>query len=84
VQDLSQHPIADMLNAGLKATINSDDPAYFGGYVNDNFRALIDHDLIDQDQLYTLLANGFDGAWMDDAQKAEHKARLGALFESDR
>ena len=37
---LADHNLADLLHAGIKATINSDDPAYFGGYVNDNFRAV--------------------------------------------
>ena len=40
VADLADHPIDRMLAAGLRATINSDDPAYFGGYVNDNYRAV--------------------------------------------
>src|SRR5580704_15673690 len=40
VPSLEAHPIARMLRLGLRATINSDDPAYFGGYLNDNFRAL--------------------------------------------
>ncbi|WP_051207975.1 adenosine deaminase [Saccharospirillum impatiens] len=80
VEDMSQHPIASMLEAGLKATINSDDPAYFGGYVNDNFRALIDHQLIDRDQLYSLLVNSFDGAWMADSARAGYWAKLDELF----
>jgi len=80
IDNLNQHPIAAMLGAGLKATINSDDPGYFGGYLNDNFRALIDHKLIDRDQLYTLLANGFDGVWMDDTRRLEQRRRLDLLF----
>ena len=36
----SGHPLKTMLNAGLRATINSDDPAYFGGYLNDNYNAI--------------------------------------------
>lgn len=80
IDDLKQHPIAAMLAAGLKATINSDDPAYFGGYVNDNYSALIGHGLIDRDQLLTLLENGFDGAWIDDTTRAAHKARLAQVF----
>ncbi len=80
IDDLKQHPITAMLAAGLKATINSDDPAYFGGYVNDNYRALIDHGLIDRDQLLTLLENGFDGAWIDETVRAAHKARLAQVF----
>lgn len=42
VKAMNQHQILTMLNEGLKATVNSDDPAYFGGYVNDNYRALIE------------------------------------------
>jgi adenosine deaminase len=80
VGDMNQHPIASMLGAGLKATINSDDPAYFGGYVNDNFRALIDHQLIDRNQLFSLLANSFDGAWMADSARVGHRAKLDDLF----
>lgn len=80
IDDLKQHPIKAMLAAGLKATINSDDPAYFGGYVNDNYGALIDQGLIDRDQLLTLLENGFDGAWIDDTTRAAHKARLAQVF----
>lgn len=38
IGDMAQSPVARMLEQGLKATINSDDPAYFGGYVNDNYR----------------------------------------------
>ena len=80
IDDLKQHPITAMLAAGLKATINSDDPAYFGGYVNDNYCVLIDHGLINRDQLLTLLENGFDGAWIDDTTRAAHKARLAQVF----
>ncbi|WP_127555714.1 adenosine deaminase [Saccharospirillum alexandrii] len=80
IDDLKQHPITTMLAAGLKATINSDDPAYFGGYVNDNYCVLIDHGLINRDQLLTLLENGFDGAWIDDTTRAAHKARLAQVF----
>lgn len=80
IDDLKQHPIPAMLAAGLKATINSDDPAYFGGYVNDNYRVLIDHGLINRDTLLTLLENGFDGAWIDDTTRAAHKARLAQVF----
>lgn len=41
-QDITEHPILQMLERGLKVTVNSDDPAYFGGYINENFQALRD------------------------------------------
>ena len=40
VDDLRDHPLPEMLAAGLRATVNSDDPAYFGGYVNENYLAI--------------------------------------------
>src|SRR3546814_3371052 len=49
VDDLDDHPISRMLKSGLRATVNSDDPAYFGGYVNDNFRALAATGRLDRD-----------------------------------
>lgn len=80
VGDLSRHPILDMLEAGLHATVNSDDPAYFGGYVNDNYRALIDHLPMTRDQLYRLVRNGFEGAWLSDAEKRRHIETLDRMF----
>jgi adenosine deaminase len=43
VMDMRQHPLKRMLDLGLRATVNSDDPAYFGGYMNENFRAVNAH-----------------------------------------
>ncbi|MFC3854156.1 adenosine deaminase [Salinispirillum marinum] len=80
VPSLTQHPMLDMLKQGLKATVNSDDPAYFGGYVNDNYHALIDHLPLTHSHLYDLLRNGFDGAWMDDKQRQQHIRTLDQAF----
>ncbi|GGZ43304.1 adenosine deaminase [Asticcacaulis endophyticus] len=70
VEDMTHHPIPHMLKRGLKATINSDDPAYFGGYVNDNFRALTAIGLIDQADCVTLARNSITGSFAPDARKA--------------
>src|SRR3546814_4860954 len=40
VEDMTAHPLKMMLDRGLMVTVNSDDPAYFGGYINDNYRAV--------------------------------------------
>jgi adenosine deaminase len=69
-----------MLKRGLKATINSDDPAYFGGYVNDNYRALIEHLPITREDLYRLSRNGFEGAWISEDEKAVHLQSLDRVF----
>jgi len=76
VTDLSQHPIPAMLKAGLKATVNSDDPAYFGGYMNDNLNALQQAVNLDKTQLAILTRNAIKGSWADDARKVRLLAEL--------
>jgi adenine deaminase len=73
---IEDHPIARMLRLGLRATINSDDPAYFGGYINDNFRAVAP--LLTKADLVTLARNGFLGSFLPDEDVARHLARLDA------
>ena len=80
VKGMDQHPILTMLKQGLKATINSDDPAYFGGYVNDNYRALIAHLPVTREDLYQLARNAFEGAWVSAEEKAEHLNKLNRVF----
>ncbi|BBF81912.1 adenosine deaminase [Asticcacaulis excentricus] len=72
VNDMAQHPIRTMLNKGLRATLNSDDPAYFGGYVNDNYRAVAASGLVDRDDLITLARNSFLGSFLSDAEVFKH------------
>lgn len=84
VQELEYHPLLKMLEAGLKVTVNSDDPAYFGGYVNDNFRALIEHLPITPEHLYTLARNSFEGSWLSEDEKRRHLKDLDAEFDPSR
>lgn len=78
VPDMAAHPIDAMLRAGLRATINSDDPAYFGGYVNDNYRAAAKGRGLTRDDVVTLARNSFLGSFLGEAEKAAHLARLDA------
>jgi adenosine deaminase len=78
VDDMADHPIDAMLAAGLKVTINSDDPAYFGGYVNANYIAAADARGLGREQLVTLARNSFTGSFLSDAEKAAHLAKLEA------
>ena len=78
VPDMAAHPIDAMLRAGLRATINSDDPAYFGGYVNDNYRAAAKGRGLTRDDIVTLARNSFLGSFLGEAEKAAHLARLDA------
>jgi adenosine deaminase len=80
VPDMAAHPIDAMLKAGLRATINSDDPAYFGGYVNDNYRAAAAGRGLTRAQLATLARNSFLGAFLSDEEKEAHLARLDAYL----
>jgi adenine deaminase len=67
---LADHNLTTLLDRGLLATVNSDDPAYFGGYVADNLAAA---DLgLDRHQLLTLARNSFTGSFLDDADKERH------------
>lgn len=81
VGDMSDHPIGRMLGLGLRATVNSDDPAYFGGYVNDNFRALAATGMLDRQDFITLARNSFLGSFLPDADVARHLERLDAYAE---
>ena len=69
VTDLHEHPLKLMLKAGLMATINSDDPAYFGGYVLDNFTAARDALRLSADDIVTLARNSITASWASEAQK---------------
>jgi adenosine deaminase len=79
VKDLNDHPIPDMLKKGLRATINSDDPAYFGGYVNDNFLSLTRLGLINRADCITLARNSITGAFLPDDRKAALIAEIEAF-----
>ena len=78
VAAIDQHPIDRMLDLGLRATINSDDPAYFGGYINDNYRAAVAGRGLGRDQLVTLARNSFLGSFLSEEEKARHLDRLEA------
>ncbi len=77
VDDLADHPIARMLRLGLRATINSDDPAYFGGYINANYRAVTD--LLTREDLITLARNSFLGSFLGPEDIARHVAAVDAF-----
>jgi adenine deaminase len=71
-KDLSQHNIGRMLELGLAATINSDDPAYFGGYVNQNFVETAEALNLSREQLARLAKNSLEGSFASpDAKRAE-------------
>ncbi|MFF3558736.1 adenosine deaminase [Streptomyces sp. NPDC002574] len=80
VAALAEHPLPAMLDAGLLVTVNSDDPAYFGGYAGDNFDALRDALALDEDTLRRLARNSFRAAFLDDEEdlRARYLAEVDA------
>ncbi|MFZ5724959.1 MAG: adenosine deaminase [Pseudomonadota bacterium] len=78
VDDVMDHPLKTMLDAGLRATVNSDDPSYFGGYVNANYQAVADALDLSRDDLVMLARNSFTGSFLSDAEKARHLAAIDA------
>lgn len=80
VDDLKQHPIKVMLDKGLNATVNSDDPAYFGGYVNDNFIAITDALDLSNDDIVQLVKNSFTGSFLPESHIQEHITQIDKIM----
>jgi adenosine deaminase len=77
--DLMLHPLRRMLAAGLLVTVNSDDPSYFGGYVNENFVAIQEALALSESEIATLARNSFVASFMTDAEKAAALATFEAF-----
>ena len=82
VDRLDQHVLPDMLNAGLLACVNSDDPAYFGGYVDDNLAAVRAAFGLDDAALAALARNSFDACFAPDDDKRRWQAEVEAWLEA--
>jgi adenosine deaminase len=80
VDTLADHPLPSMLGEGLLVTINSDDPPYFGGYVDANYRAVYEGLDVNAEQLETLALNSFDAAFISSAQRDAWKAEVERHF----
>ena len=78
VTDMRTHPIKRMLELGLKATVNSDDPAYFGGYVNENYLAIAKSLDLTKENILTLARNGFEASFCTADEKQAMLAKLDA------
>ena len=72
VMDMKDHPLKTMLKKGLMATVNSDDPAYFGGYINDNFIATAEAVGLEHEHIITLVKNSFAASFISNEEKAKN------------
>ncbi len=79
VQSLTSDEIRSMLQQGMKVTVNSDDPAYFRAYMNDNFIELQREGDFTKEELVRLSQNAFDVAWMGAEERASHLAELASF-----
>ena len=75
-ESMHDHPIIDLLDAGLLITVNSDDPAYFGGYLKQNYAAVIEALSPSQEQVVQLVKNGFTASFLDRAAKESWRGKI--------
>ncbi|WP_321843103.1 adenosine deaminase [Paraburkholderia bannensis] len=80
--DMTQHTLKQLLDQGVAVTINSDDPAYFGGYVNENYSAIIEALKLDDKEVYTVLRNGFEASFVTPEERAALIAKLDQYWSS--
>ena len=71
IKDMSEHPIKAMIERGLLVTANSDDPAYFGGYLNENLIVVAQALKLSRKQIVQLVINSFTGSFLNDDEKIE-------------
>lgn len=76
VDNLSQLPLKQLLEHNIMATVNSDDPAYFGGYINDNFKAVASALSLQKDEILSLAKNSFKASFLPNEQKSKWLKQL--------
>jgi adenosine deaminase len=80
IDELIHHPLRRMMDKGLVVTVNSDDPAYFGGYVNDNFRAVASALSLKREEIVAIVRNGFEASLMPPADKEKALAEIARVI----
>ena len=84
VDDLKNHPLKKMMDLGLKVTVNSDDPAYFGGQINANFEAITTALNLTKVDLYELAKNSFKYSLLNETSKQKHLTELELYYQSSK
>ncbi len=79
---IEEHPVKQMLREGLRVTLNSDDPAYFGGYLADNYSAVRDGLDFDREDFREVAENSFLASFLDEGEKRKHLEELASYFET--
>lgn len=81
VESLAAHPLKALLDAGVRVTVNSDDPPYFGGWVTENLVACQQALDLSRDDIARLVRNGFAAAFMSDTERATWLGRVDAALQ---
>ncbi len=84
VPSLARHNLGQLLASGIVATVNSDDPAYFGGYINENFTQTFAALGLGAQQAWQLAANSLDASFVDSRVRGDLQHRLDGFFETFR
>lgn len=84
IQKMEDHPVAKMLEKGILATIHSDDPAYFGGYMNENYYETAKALDLSKEQLMQLAINAFEASWLSTEEKGKRIAQVKDYFHSSK
>lgn len=83
VDDLKNHPLKTMMDKGLKVTVNSDDPAYFGGQVNTNYIEIQKALDLSKEDIYTLAKNSFQYSLLDNSSKQNYLTELEIFYNKN-
>ena len=83
VDDLKNHPLKKMMDLGLKITVNSDDPAYFGGQINANFEAIAEALQLTKKDIFELSKNSFNYSLLSEEQKEKHLQELNSYYKNN-
>ena len=78
--DMTKHTLRELMDEGVAVMINSDDPAYFGGYVNANYFAIIDALKLTDGEVYTLLKNSLEASFVTPQERDAMVAKLDAYW----
>lgn len=83
VKDIKQHPLKTMMDKGLMVTINSDDPAYFGGYMNENYLAVANGLNLSKEDIYQLAVNSFEASFLNKNEKKQMIEKVKKYFREN-
>lgn len=84
VDDLVKHPLKSMMKRGLAVTVNSDDPAYFGGHLNDNYKTIQKALELTKEDVYLLAKNSFKYSFADDGIKEQYLNELETYYQNNK